>query len=133
MSGLKVKFSRKQICHCPLVLSFCQMAPMGFDLHPQGLLELYSPESQVPLLQQWSWDGNLLVPSLWILEEYVCLPWSKILLPTENDLLRHVTVAEGWCSESRRPGLFTSSFNRGLCKTYHASSHSRADASVTFR
>lgn len=59
---------------------------MGFDLHPQGLLELYSPGSQVPLLQQWSWDGNLLVPSLWILEEYVCLPWSKILLPTENDM-----------------------------------------------
>lgn len=117
MPGLKVKFSRKQICHCPSLLSFCQMGPMGFDLHLQGLAELYSPRSQAPLSQQWSWDGNLLVPSLWILEEYVYFTWSKILLPTENDSLQHVTIAEGPCSESRRPGLFTSYFNRGLCKT----------------
>lgn len=130
MSGLKVKFSRKQICHCPLVLSFCQMAPMGFDLHPQGLLELYSLGSQVPLLQQWSWDGNLLVPSLWILEEYVCLPWSKILLPTENDMSQ---LPRDGVVRAEDPGSSHLPSTEASAKPYHASSHSRADASVTFR
>lgn len=100
---------------------------MGFDLHLQGLAELYSPGSQVPLSHQWSWDGNLLIPTLWILEEYVCLPWSKILLPTENDSLQHVTVAEGRCSESSSHLTST----EASAKPYHARSHSQADALVT--
>lgn len=72
----KVKLSsKKPNLTLPLRRTFLPASPNGFDVCLLGLLLWGHKHPSIMVVM----DGKMLVPSLWILEDYECFSWSKRL------------------------------------------------------